>query len=209
MANSLQFRDFAGSPRVHVEFSPRLWRGLANRVMVQPHGVRIAALARLKYDPQFGGDIMKRILCLAVATIAICLITTSAQAQSRSLKLRFNIPFSFTVRNTTFPAGEYEITEPSHWFLELRNLKNKVAGFEHVQSAQSRDEADGRVRLIFHQYDNEYFLAVVSDGSWQSTYDIQTSKVEKRLADASPNKQLKVVSVLVNGTVQTGAVGQK
>ena len=126
--------------------------------------------------PQFGGDIMKRILCLAVTTIAICLITTSAQARS-NLKLRFNIPFSFTVRNTTFPAGEYEITEPSHWFLELRNLKNKVAGFEHVQSAQSRDEANGRVRLIFHQYDNKFFLAVLSDGSWQSKYEIQTSKV--------------------------------
>jgi hypothetical protein len=177
--------------------------------MVQPQGVRIAALARLKYDPQFGGDNMKRILCLAVATIAICLITTSAHAQRRNLKLRFNIPFSFTVRNTTFPAGEYEITEPSHWILELRNLKNKVAGFEHVQSAQSRDEADGRVRLIFHQYDNEYFLTVVSDGSWQSTYDIRTSKEEKRLADASPSKQLKVVSVLVNGTVQAATVGQK
>jgi len=152
---------------------------------------------------------MKRILCLAVATIAICLITTAAHSQSRSLKVRFNIPFSFTVRNTTFPAGEYEVTEPSHWFLELRSLKNKVAAFEHVQSAHSRDEADGRVRLIFHQYDNEYFLAVVSDGSWQSTYDIQTSKEEKRLADASPSKQLKVVSVLVNGTVQTAAVVQK
>src|ERR1700746_1278294 len=152
---------------------------------------------------------MKPILFRAVATIAICLITTSAQAQSRNLKLRFNIPFSFTVRNTTFAAGQYEITEPAHFVLWLRKLHNKVAGLEHVQSAQTRDEADGRVRLIFHRYDNEYFLAVVSDGSWQSTYDIQTSKVEKRLADASPNKQLKVVSVLVNGTVQTGAVSQR
>jgi hypothetical protein len=151
---------------------------------------------------------MKHILSLTVATIAICLMTTATRAQSDSLKLRFHVPFPFTVENTTFAAGEYEVTEPAHLILELRNLRNQAAAFEHVQPAHSRKEADGRLRLIFHRYGSEYFLDVVSDGSWQSTYDLRPSKEEKRLADASPMPQLKVVSLLANGTIQAGAMGR-
>jgi len=53
---------------------------------------------------------MKRILLLAAATFAICLMTTASHAQAEQLKLRFHIPFPFTVENTTFAAGEYEVT---------------------------------------------------------------------------------------------------
>jgi len=150
---------------------------------------------------------MKRILYLAAATIAICLITTSTFAQAESLRLRFHVPFAFTVENTTFAAGEYEITAPAHLLLDLRNVKSQAAAFEHAKPAQSRKEADGRVRLIFNRYGSEYFLAVVSDGSWASTYDMRESKEEKRLADTSPRPQLKVVSVLANGTVETANGG--
>jgi hypothetical protein len=151
---------------------------------------------------------MKRILCLAAATIAICLSTASTYAQSESLKLRFNIPFAFTVENTTFSAGEYEVTEPAHLILGLRNVMSQASAFEPAQPARSKKEADGRVRLIFHSYGGEYFLAVVSDGSWASTYDMRPSKEEKRLADASPRPQLKVVSVLSDGTIVTADSGR-
>jgi hypothetical protein len=36
--------------------------------------------------------------------------------------------------------------------LELRNVKSQAAAFQPVHSARSRKEADGRVRLIFHQW---------------------------------------------------------
>ena len=49
-----------------------------------------------------------------VATIiAICLITSASQAQSGSLKVRFHVPFPFTVENKTLAAGEYEVTQGS------------------------------------------------------------------------------------------------
>ena len=151
---------------------------------------------------------MKRILCLAVSIIVVSLMTTATQAQTDSLKLRFHVPFPFTVENATFAAGEYEITQPARLVLELRNVQNQAAAFEHVESAHSQKEANGRMRLIFHRYGSEYFLAAVSDGSWQSTYDLRPSKEEKRLADASPMPHLNVVSVLANGTVQAD-VGRK
>jgi hypothetical protein len=152
---------------------------------------------------------MKRIVCLAAAAIAICLVSTASHAQAENLKLRFHVPFPFTVENTTFAAGEYEVTEPAHLILELRNVGSQAAAFEHARPARTKKESDGRVRLIFHRYSSEYFLAAVSDGSWASTYDMLPSKEEERRADTTPRPQLKVVSVLSNGTVVTSDIGRK
>ena len=140
---------------------------------------------------------MKRILSVTAATLAICLIATAAYAQSSNLRLRFHVPFAFSAKNQTFPAGEYEITQPAHFILRVRNLGNQTSAFEHVMPAQSRKEGNGRVRLVFHRYDNQYFLAFVSDGSWESTYHFQTSKEETQLANASPRKPVTIVSVKV------------
>src|SRR5882757_8870522 len=115
---------------------------------------------------------MKRITHLAVAIIAICLITTATHAQSTNLKLRFRVPFPFTVENTTFAAGEYEVTQPERFVLALRNVEDQASAFEPVKPDRSRKEADGRGRAIFHRYGTVYFLAAISDGSWQSTYDL-------------------------------------
>ena len=146
---------------------------------------------------------MKRILSVAAATITICLMTTAAFSQSSNLRLRFHVPFSFSTKNGTFPAGEYEVTQPAHFFLRVHNLVgNQTSAFESVVPAQSRKEADGRVRLVFHRYDNQYFLAFVSDGSWKSTYDFQISKEETQLANASPRRPATIVSVIPNGAAE-------
>lgn len=151
---------------------------------------------------------MKRIMHLAVATLAICLITTATHAQSGNLKLHFRVPFPFTTQNTTFAAGEYEVTQPGRFVLELRNLHGKAAAFQDVRPAHSRREADGRMRLVFRRYGSEYFLSAISDGSWQSTYDLRRSNKEERLRGTSLTPQLQVFSVLANGTVELANVVQ-
>ena len=79
--------------------------------------------------------------------------------------------------------------------LEVCNLKDHASAFETVQPAQSRKEGNGRIRLVFHRYDNQYFLTAVSNGSWESTYDFKISTEEKLLAQASPRKPVMIVSV--------------
>ena len=148
---------------------------------------------------------MKRILSVTAATLAICLIATVAYAQSSNLRLRFHVPFAFSVKNQTFQAGEYEVSQPWHLCLAVRNLENYTSTFESVVPAQSRKEGNGSIRLVFHRYDNEYFLAFVSDGSWESTYDFQISKAEKQLANAIPQKPMTIVSVNQNGTTEVAS----
>jgi hypothetical protein len=92
--------------------------------------------------------------------------------------------------------------------LALRNLKGQATLFVIALPASSK-EADGSVKVVFHRYGSEYFLSLVSTGSWLSTYRFQMSKEERRIADASPRPQLEVASVLVNGTVQTANADQK
>ena len=145
-----------------------------------------------------------------VATmIAICLITSATHAQSGNLKVRFHVPFPFTVENKTFAAGEYEVTQPTQFMLGLRNVENQASAFEHVQPAGSSKEVDGRARAVFHRHGGAYFLAAISDGSWQSTYDLGRSNKEKELTNKSPTRQPEVVTVLSNGAVVTADIGRK
>ena len=145
-----------------------------------------------------------------VATmIAICLITIATHAQSGNFKIRFHVPFPFTVENKTFAAGEYEVTQCTQFMLGLRNMENQVSAFERVQPAGSSKEVGGRAAAVFHRFGNSYFLAAISDGSWQATYDFDRSNKEAELIAEDPTRQPEVVSAPSNGTVVTADRGRK
>jgi hypothetical protein len=151
----------------------------------------------------------KRNVSLAITIIAICMITTAAHAQRSSgpLVLRFRAPFPFTVNETTFPAGEYEVRQPTQFILSVRNVENQASAMEQVEPGSSK--ADGRAKTVFHRYGGAYFLAAISNGSWQSTYDFGRSNTEKELIVKNRTQQPEVISVLSNGTAVTADVGRK
>lgn len=130
-------------------------------------------------------------------------------SQTNHLRLRFQVPFSFSVNNETFTPGEYEFTQESVLLLKVANVKSNDSAYASVYPAQSRREGNGQVRLVFHRYGSQYFLVAVSDGRWESTYDFKTSADEKQMAQANPGKPILTVSVDPAGTVQVAARGQK
>ena len=142
------------------------------------------------------------ILHLLAALAAMCLWAGAASAQS-NLKIRVHVPFSFTVENTTFDAGDYVVTEPSTRVLRIQSQSDHTSVFQNVQSAHSRAESDGHGKFVFHRYGSQYFLAVVSDGTLESTFDFQVSGRERQVAAANPQPELKIVSVLANGSTMT------
>lgn len=147
---------------------------------------------------------------LYLAAIAICLTTPAAKAQQSNLDLRFYVPFEFSINDKTFAAGNYQITYQSPHFLNVRNRTDQTSAFVSVLPPQSRDEGNGRVRLLFHRYGDRYFLTSVSSGAWESTYDFKISKEEERLAYENPRRE-GVITVIVapNGAVQTAAKSPK
>jgi len=62
---------------------------------------------------------------------------------------------------------------------------------------------------VFHRYGSRYFLAAVSDGSWESTYDFKTSADEKQLAPPSTRTPMMTVSIDQEGTVLVPDSSQK
>jgi hypothetical protein len=149
---------------------------------------------------------MKRTLSLAAMTLVVFLVAPKTYGQTNHhLRLRFHVPFSFSLNNETFTPGEYEFTQQSVFLLKVANLKSSDSASEAVYPAQSRKEGNGQIRLVFHRYGSQYFLAAVSDGSWESTYDFETSADEKQLAQASPQKPMMTVSIDPEGTVLVAA----
>jgi hypothetical protein len=153
---------------------------------------------------------MKQILCFAVATIAIGLMTPAAHAQRSDLYLRFHAPFPFSVGDNTFAAGNYMVTQLGHLKLLFFNQENRSAASVSVLPASSPKYGDGHARVVFHRYGSQYFLAIVSEGSLDSTFGVYTSKEETQLANASPQKPVTTVSVVPSrGPLQTTVSPQK
>jgi hypothetical protein len=178
--------------------------------MVPLTGARIARPAELNYGPELEGEKMKHILYLAAATIALCLMTPAAYAQRSDLDLRFHAPFPFSVESNTFAAGDYVVTREGHLELIFCNQENHVVALVSVLPARPSKEGNGHARLVFHRYDDQYFLALVSEGSPGSTFGVYTSKQETQLANASPQKPMAIVSLVPSrGTQQATARFQK
>ena len=149
---------------------------------------------------------MKHILYFAVATIALCLMTPAAHAQRSDLDLRFHAPFPFNVGNNTFAAGDYLVTRLGHLKLIFSNRENHTAASVSVLPASSHKYGNGDARVVFHRYGSQYFLAIVSEGSLDSTFSVYTSKEEMQLANASPQKPVTTVSVVLSRDVLQATV---
>src|SRR5215468_8259252 len=162
-----------------------------------------------KQEVQMKGVSMKRTLSLSAVALAFFLIAPTMYGQASHLRLRFHVPFSFSINNQTFTPGEYEFTQQSLFMLKVANLKSDDSAFEAVYPAQSRKQGNGQVRLVFHRYGSRYFLAAVSDGSWESTYDFKTSADEKQLAPPSTRTPMMTVSIDQEGTVLVPDSSQK
>ena len=153
---------------------------------------------------------MKRTLSLAAMTLVVFLVAPKVYGQTNHhLRIRFHVPFSFSVNNQTFTPGDYEFTQQSVFLLKVANLKSNDSAFEAVNPAQSHKEGNGQVRLVFHRYGSRYFLAAVSDGSWESTYDLKVSTKEQQVARANRREPMRTVSIDPEGTVLAAARGQK
>ncbi len=71
-----------------------------------------------------------------------------------------DIPFSFTVKDTTLPAGKYEIQKIEEWDFLLTTTKGdvKVQFFtEPTESMQPNPASE----LVFNEYGNAHFLSKI------------------------------------------------
>lgn len=121
---------------------------------------------------------MKRIFASALFVAATFLTSHSAVAQSHAVKV--NVPFSFTIHNTTLPAGKYtissELLDPAT--LIIRNEKNAVeAIFTGMDDPGTSVQSGG---LVFHHYGDLYFLSEIRFASTTKAVFLPPTKLEER-----------------------------
>ena len=120
---------------------------------------------------------------LMIGLVAI-LAPLSAQAQSSSEQTA-NIPFSFTVGDKTFPAGEYRVVrlnlQSSQAALAIRSVDGRMSKITLTTDIQGSGVTD-KAKLVFNHYGDEYHLAQVWMRVADGGLELPVSRSERALA---------------------------
>lgn len=116
--------------------------------------------------------------CCSLALVA----AATVHAQMPGTALRAAIPFDFSVRGKTFPAGEYEIRritdEPDGLVISgVNNHENEVFETEPTGSSKTPNRGE----IVFHRYGDSYFLFEVFGGSGQAGRELALSREERNV----------------------------
>jgi hypothetical protein len=123
------------------------------------------------------------LLFLSAATPGYAAVTGTIKA---------DIPFSFTVANTTLPAGNYEISTPAAddpKVLEIRQEKGDLAVlfFTEDVASQSREP---ETELVFHRIGDKEFLSQVWMEGSETGSQLPLSKTAKKLRESGAKTQM-------------------
>lgn len=98
-----------------------------------------------------------------VGIIALAFISALAASAQNPRNLVVNVPFDFTVKGKTLPAGEYVISRSSTIDeMSLTMSRKDGEGNAIVLTKPIRsEERQSESRLVFHRYGDRYFLSEV------------------------------------------------
>ena len=116
---------------------------------------------------------------LMITALALIVSVPMTQAQARA---KADVPFDFSLNRQMMPAGNYEISSEGNKLLAVRNLDTMKACLliESVRLQASQASEIPHAKLVFHKYDDQYFLAEIWDGS-DLGIQIPESKREKEM----------------------------
>jgi hypothetical protein len=127
---------------------------------------------------------MKNFFSIVAAGCLLSLVLVgSTRAQLPGTEIRVSIPFDFTVRGKTLPAGEYEVRrindEPIG--LLIRNMHDKHDNVVFETEPKIDRSITKRDELIFTRYGDSYFLSEVVTAGEQTGEEVNPSHHEREL----------------------------
>ena len=120
----------------------------------------------------------------AFAVLATLLLTAAGAAfAGSSLAISADVPFAFTVADTTFQAGKYLVTPfgQGSSVLMIRSDDGRKGVLVIVRRHLQSGAEVGNPHLIFNRYGNTYFLSTVWSGS-DTGREIHKSRHEREIA---------------------------
>ena len=127
---------------------------------------------------------MKKFFSVVAAGCLLSLVLVgSTRAQLPGTEIRVQIPFDFTVKGKTLPAGEYEVRrindEPIG--LLIRNMHDKHDNVVFETEPKIDRSITKKDELIFTRYGDSYFLSEVLTAGEQTSEEINPSHREREL----------------------------
>jgi ABC-type uncharacterized transport system substrate-binding protein len=110
------------------------------------------------------------------------MVLTAAIAVGQS-SIKADIPFPFVVTGATLPAGHYEVSLGNQ-VMSITNSNKQTVFVLTLDAANPSSATSGK--LVFHRYDNTYFLAQVLSANGDRE-ELQRTPSEEELE----NKQTK------------------
>ena len=100
----------------------------------------------------------------ALAVIAfLSLLMAAGSAHAQTIRVRANIPFSFSVNNETLPPGRYDLQSfgsADGKTLMIRDCSLRARALVTAHGVQSV-EASKQTKLIFNRRGDQYFLSEI------------------------------------------------
>ncbi len=124
----------------------------------------------------------RKVLSTAVAVSLLVILAAVAVSASGPARITARVPFAFSVSGESLPDGDYTFYERDYGVVEIVAPTGKSYVY-HV--FPGRDEArDGEVKIVFHRYNDQYFVSEVFDGSGTTglKFPVSRQENEKRAA---------------------------
>jgi hypothetical protein len=131
---------------------------------------------------------MKELLWQITVLFAALLMTSSALAQSKGENLVVDVPFPFIVADHTLPAGRYTVRHMGDHVLRIDSTDKQRA--LAMTNRVERGAQESSRKIVFHRYDNVYFLSEVWDAPVSIGRRIPRSRAEKRLEEKGDERQV-------------------
>ena len=123
--------------------------------------------------------LLKPMLFALITVLGVTLTIVPAHAQSSSHTLA-NIPFDFSVGNTTLKAGRYSVEQLHSGILALSSSDGKEHKFAMTFPGDS-DKQSQESRLVFIRYGSEAFLKRVFISDDEDCHELPDSSKEREL----------------------------
>jgi len=143
---------------------------------------------------------MKKLLSvIAMGCLLSLLLVVNVHAQLPGTEIRASIPFDFTVRGRTLPAGEYSISrigdEPAS--LLIRNIRGRQENVMFDTEPKDVRRLPRRNVLVFNRYGDSYFLEEVVTAGEETGRELTPSHAERTLRREMAKNQLEAETVMV------------
>jgi len=129
-------------------------------------------------------EVTMRKILLIVVSLSLMAFAGRIPAHAQVVDaIEADIPFSFTVLNTTLPAGRYTVervytVDPN--VMEIRGSDAHSTAFVIVENAEIA-RAPERAELIFDRVGDQYFLSEIFEGGSNAGVSLPRSPAERQL----------------------------